>query len=151
MIQANVSHNDYRHCVQRAKHAICSCDPNGAPIYKHRIMTFDFAQNATIPQHAREVGALYFKVPRRIQNFRIAAEAVPIPVNYLFDEHQSIGADDSKFHESKAVVSMLHHHQEHDSRQSRSLGLHADNWCEKKKRSERQLPIRLGEPQWAQR
>ena len=75
------------------KDAICSCDPNGTPNYEH--MAFGFAQNATIPHHAREVGALYFKVPRCIQIVGVAAEAVSLQVNYLFDEHQSIGPDGS--------------------------------------------------------
>ena len=55
MIQANVSQDDYRHCIQRTKGAIRSCVPTGTPNHEH--MTFDFAQNTTILHYAREVGA----------------------------------------------------------------------------------------------
>ena len=37
--------------------------------------------------------------------------------------------DGSKSHGPNAVVSMLHHHLEHNSKPSVSLSLHADNCC----------------------
>ena len=94
--------------------------------------TFDFGQLATIPHHAREVGALYFKVPRRIQLFGIAAEAMPSEHNYKFDEHQAIGIDGSKSHGPNSVLSMLHFHLEQYS-VAKTICLHADNCCRQNK------------------
>ena len=106
IMEANSARDEYRHAIARAKQAKNDQLPNQPPEYEH--LTFDFAQQATIPHHAREVGALYFKVPRRIQLFGIAAESFPKQVNYVFDEHQSIGKDGSKAHGPNSVISMLH-------------------------------------------
>ena len=71
--------------------------------------TFDFAQQACIPHHAREVGALYFKAPRQIQIFGVAQEAIPKQINFLVDENETIGPDSSKSHGPNSVLSMLHY------------------------------------------
>ena len=117
----------YRESIQKAKDALIQCQPNSPPSFEH--FTFDFAQQACIPHRAREVGALYFKVPRRIQIFGVAAEAVPEQVNYLIDENQTIGKDGSKSHGPNSVVSMLHYHLHHHSKGSPVICLHADNCC----------------------
>ena len=124
---ATAARDEYRNCIQRAKDAIAAVEPFDTPAYEH--FTFDFAQQATIPHHAREVGALYFKVPRRIQIFGIAAEAIPEQVNYIFDEHQSIGKDGGKSHGPNAVVSMIHNYLQGLSRGAQVIGLHCDNCC----------------------
>eukprot|EP00117_Sycon_ciliatum_P034653 scpid55084/ scgid26408/ len=110
MEKANVARDHYRACIAKAKDAIAEQQSSElqAPAYEH--FTFDFAQQAHIPHHAREVGALYFKVPRRIQIFGVAAEAVPAQHNYLFDENETIGVDGSKCHGPNSVVSLLHFH-----------------------------------------
>ena len=117
----------YRSCIARAKLALHHDDPDHVPEYMH--LTFDFAQQATVPYHARQVGALYFRVPRRIQIFGIANEAKPVQRNYLIDENETIGADGSKAHGPNAVVSMLHFHLQTYAPASPILGLHADNCC----------------------
>ena len=76
----------------------------------------------------REVGALYFKDPHRIQIFGIAAEAVLSQFSYLFDQDQAVGTDGRKSHGLNAVLSMLHHHLQHHSR-AKFICLHADNCC----------------------
>ena len=116
----------YRSCISKSKIAHSEEE---ADILAYNHLTFDFAQQATIPHHGRQVGALYFRVPRRVQIFGVASEGVPVQYNYLVDENQSIGPDGSKSHGPNAVVSMLHHHLEHNSKPSVSLGLHADNCC----------------------
>ena len=128
MRHANEARNHYRHMIAKAKDALAAVqqDDDGELRFEH--YTFDFAQQATIPHHVREVGALYFKVPRRIQIFGIAAEAVPSKYSYLFDEDQVIGIDGSKSHGPHAVLSMLHHHLQHHSR-AKSICLHADYCC----------------------
>ena len=96
-----------------------------AQTYQH--YTFDFAQQATIPHHARQVGALYFKVPRRLQLFGVAAEALPSQHNYVIDEHQTIGVDGSKSHGPNSVVSILHYHFANHGSGEQVCSLHADN------------------------
>ena len=117
----------YRECIARAKLAEAEAEDDEAVDYCH--LTFDFAQQATVPHHARQVGPLYFRVPRRIQIFGVANEGIPLQHNYLVDEQQTIGKDGSKCHGPNAVISMLHHHLEHHARKSSTLGLHADNCC----------------------
>ena len=128
MRHANEARDHYRHMIAKAKDALAEVQQDDDAELRFEHYTFDFAQQATIPHHAREVGALYFKVPRRIQIFGIAAEAVPSQYNYLFDEDQAIGIDGSKSHGPNAVLSMLHHHLQHHSR-AKSICLHADNCC----------------------
>ena len=82
-----------------------------------------------IPHHAREVGLLYCKIPRRLQIFGIACESEPQHVYYLTDEHQTIGKDSSKSHNPNSVLSLLHHHLENYGSEEKHLGLHADNCC----------------------
>ena len=119
------SRGHYRACIAKAK--IAKMEEGEELSYCH--LTFDFAQQATIPHHGRQVGPLYFQVPRRIQLFGIANEGVPVQHNFLVDEHQTIGKDASKAHGPNAVVSMLHHHLETFVKKSSVLGLHADNCC----------------------
>ena len=87
MEHANKARDHYRDVIQKAKDAIKLAAEHNNPVPNFEHYTFDFAQQATIPHHARDVGALYFKVLRRIQLFRIAAEATPSQHNYMFDEH----------------------------------------------------------------
>ena len=125
MDKAIFARDFYRSCITKGKLAINLENPDATPEYTH--LTFDFAQQATIPHHARQVGALYFKVPRRIQIFGVANEAVPCQYNYLVDENETIGIDGSKCHGPNAVITMLHHHLEKHCKPSPHLGLHADN------------------------
>ena len=115
----------YRECIARGK----TTNEEESEVLTYCHLTFDFAQQVTIPHHGRQVGPLYFRVPRRIQLFGIANEGVPVQHNYLVDEDQTIGKDTSKAHGPNAVVSMLHHHLETHTRKATSLGLHADNCC----------------------
>ena len=114
---------------RRRNNAIAEQQSSGlqVPAYEH--FTFAFAQQAHIPHHAREVGALYFKVPRRIQIFGVAAEAVPAQHNYLFEENETIGVDGSKCRGPNSVVSLLHFHLQHHAKGAHEIGLHADNCC----------------------
>ena len=66
---------------------------------------------------------------KAIQIFGIACEPKPQQVNYLTDEHQTIGKDSSKSHGPNSVLSMLHHHLENYGSENLHLGLHADNCC----------------------
>ena len=125
MDKAIFARDFYRSCITKGKLAINPENPDATPEYTH--LTFDFAQQATIPHHARQVGALYFKVPRRIQIFDVANEAVPCQYNYLVDENETIGIDGSECHGPNAVITMLHHHVEKHCKPSPHLGLHADN------------------------
>ena len=94
----------------------------------YAILINNFLYTVCFPSFS-QVGALYFRVPRRIQIFGVANEGTPEQLNYLYDEDETIGPDGSKAHSPNAVVSMLHHHLEKHTKKSISLGLHTDNCC----------------------
>ena len=123
----------YRACIARAKVAEVEAQGRQDNTLTYSHMTFDFAQQATILHHGRQVGPLYFRVPRRVQLFGIASEGIPKQTNYLIDEHQTIGKDGSKSHGPNAVISMLHFHLERTVKKAKTLGLHADNCCSQNK------------------
>ena len=127
IVMATQARDIYRQCIEDAKQSRADCTPDQTPKYQH--ITFDFAQQACIPHHAREVGALYFKVPRRIQIFGVAEEAIPKQINFLVDENETIGPDGSKSHCPNSVLSMLHYYLSHNSPGKPYLGLHCDNSC----------------------
>ena len=77
------------------------------PTYAH--ITFDFAQQALLPYHSRQVGPLYYKVSMRVQIFGICNNAIPSQINYLYDERETVGVNGSKSHGPNSVISMLHH------------------------------------------
>ena len=60
MEHANKARDHYRDVIQKAKDAIKLAVEHNNPVPNFEHYTFDFAQQATIPHHAREVGALYF-------------------------------------------------------------------------------------------
>ena len=126
MEHANKARDHYRDVIQKAENTIKLAAEHNNPVPNFEHYTFDFAQQATTPHHVREVGALYFQVPRRIQIFGIAAEATPSQHNYMFDEHQAIGIDGSKSHGPNSVLSMLHFHLEQYSL-AKTICLHAEN------------------------
>ena len=74
MEAANEARDHYRESIKAAEEAIAGADAEGSAVPQFEHITFDFAQQATAPHHAREVGALYFKVPLRIQVFGVAME-----------------------------------------------------------------------------
>lgn len=51
-----------------------------------QMYSFDFAQQIHYPHHAQEVGALFFKTPRKCQAFCVCAEGAGEQVFYLVDE-----------------------------------------------------------------
>ena len=89
--------------------------------------TFDFAQQVTLPCQSRQVGPLYFKVPYKVQLFGVCNEALPMQMNYLFGEEDTIGANGTKCHGPNTVISCLHHYFETYGLGECSCRLHADN------------------------
>lgn len=108
----------YNECIAKSK-----SDPNALT---H--ITFDFAENFTIPYHSRQPGPVYFKVLFRINDFGVINEAVPEQVHYIYHEGQTIAPDNGKSHGPNCVVSMLHYylttHPHADV-----LHAHCDNCC----------------------
>ena len=81
-------------------------DNHDTPLeYAH--YTFDFTQCVHIPHHARQVGPLYFKTPRKIQIFDICCDSNRKQHNYLIDEDNSIGTNGANTHGPNSVISML--------------------------------------------
>ena len=95
------------------------------PQYAH--YTFDFAQCVHIPHHARQVGPLYFKTPRKIQLFGICCDGNKKQHNYLIDEDNSIGANGAKTHGPNSVISMLDHYFSTHGLHETKCHLHCDN------------------------
>ena len=89
--------------------------------------TFDFAEQLHLPNHARQVGPLYFKVPYHVQLFGVCDEARPQQTNYLFGENDTIGENGTKCHGPNCVVSMLHHFFDTHGNGEEECFLHADN------------------------
>lgn len=96
-----------------------------------RHFTFDFA--VFIPYHSCQMGPLSYKVPLRVQIFGICNDAIPLQVNYLFHEGQTIRKNGTKSHGPNSVISMLHHylavHRKHES----ECHFHVDN-CQTKQK-----------------
>ena len=44
-----------------------------------------------IPHHARQMGPIYFLVPRKVQLFGVRVDGVPRQYNYLIDKDETIG------------------------------------------------------------
>ena len=58
--------------------------PNSRHIMQH--YSWDFAQQLHYPYEEQQVGAIYFKTPRKAQLFGICCEGIPRQTNYLIDE-----------------------------------------------------------------
>ena len=89
--------------------------------------TFDFAQNVSIPYHARQPGPLYFKTARKVHMFGVCNEGLPKQVNYLIDESHTIGTNGTSSHGPNNVISMLHHYFAKHGLGEKGCILHADN------------------------
>ena len=101
-------------------------EPNTVPLTAVHY-TFDYAQNIGIPHHSRQMGPLYFLTPRKIQIFGVAVEGERKQLNFLFDEHETIGPDGTRCHGPDSVISMLHAVLSQHSSGERAARLHADN------------------------
>eukprot|EP00117_Sycon_ciliatum_P035008 scpid39139/ scgid26612/ len=89
--------------------------------------TFDFAQQVTLPHMARQPGPLYFKTPRKVQLFGVCSEGMPLQMNYLLDETETIGPNGTRSHGANSVVSLLHHFFHMYGHGEQQCVLHADN------------------------
>eukprot|EP00117_Sycon_ciliatum_P019576 scpid105971/ scgid17705/ len=92
-----------------AEHQQVSSMPsaNRPPLTKSHY-TFDFVQSISLPCIARQVGPLYFKVPRKVHLFGICNESVGEQVNYIIDEAETNSSDGKKSHNPNTVISLLH-------------------------------------------
>lgn len=97
--------------------------------------TFDFAQSASIPYHARQPGPVYFKTARKVHLFGVCNQGIPKQVNYLVDESQTMGQNGKLAHGPNSVTSMLHHFFAKHGLREKGCVLHADNCAGQKNRS----------------
>ena len=96
----------YLAAIKKCKEAAVAVEKNNnIPIFAH--ITFDFAQQVFLPYHARQVGPLYYKVLMRVQIFGIC-DSQPLQINYLYNEKETIGINESKSRCPNAVISMMH-------------------------------------------
>ena len=89
--------------------------------------TFDFAQNVSIPYHARQPGPIYFKTAIKVHLFSLCNEGMTKQVNYLLDESQTIGHNGKMARGLNSVISMLHHHFAKHGLGEKGCFLYADN------------------------
>ena len=128
---ATQAQDTYRQCIEDAMQSRADCTPDQTPKYQHN--TFNFPQQACIPHHTREVGAIYFKVPQRIQIFGAAEEAIPKQINFLVDENETKRSRWKQISRPGSVLSMLHYYLSHISPGKPNLGLQCDNCCRQNK------------------
>lgn len=123
----------YQECVPEAKGELDDVRLPDQPVppntseYQNVHYTFGFAQNVLIPHHSRQVRPLYFMSPRKIQIFGVRLDGIPVQLNYLIDEHQSIGPDGTHTHGPNTVISLLDHTLTKYSLGEKICKLHSDN------------------------
>ena len=61
--------------------------PSTSTQYTKIHYTFEFSQQMFIPHHARQIGLIYFLVPRKFQLFGARVDGVPKQYNYLVDKN----------------------------------------------------------------
>ena len=126
-IHAKKEYDTFREngCINETSYEQC-IPPCSMPMTKCHY-TFDFAEQLHLPNHSRQVGPLYFKVPYRVQLFGVCDEARPQQINYLYGEKDTIGENGTKCHGPNCVVSMLHHFFATHGNGEEECYLHADN------------------------
>lgn len=123
----------YKTCVTKAKEELSNIVIPCAPVaplssdYQHVHVTFDFAQGVSIPHFARQIGALYFLTPRKVQIFGVRFDGFPLQLNYLIDEDQTLGENGKNVHGPNSVISMLDDALSKYSLGEKVLTLHSDN------------------------
>ena len=123
----------YQDCINEAKQELNGVEVTDQAVtakssdYQNVHYTFDFAQNVLIPHHSRQVGPLYFMSPRKVQIFGVRLDGIPLQLNYLIDEHQSIGPDGANTHVPNSVISMLDHTLTQYGLGEKICKLHSDN------------------------
>jgi hypothetical protein len=115
------------HGVQRGEGAI----PPMSTHYRKIHYTFDFAQQVSIPHHARQMGPLYFLCARKIQVFGVRLDGIPRQFNYLVDEDETLGKDGKEAHGPDSVISMVDHSLGKYGYGEQDCVVHADNCCGK--------------------
>jgi len=110
----------YNNCVRKSIVQRDSTEP-----FTH--VTFDYSQNVSLPHFSRQMGPLYFLTLRKIQIFGVRLDAEPLQLNYLVDEHQTIGRDGKESHGPDSVISMLDWTLQQHTASGTSLSIHADN------------------------
>jgi len=116
ILTAQKKRDAYNKCIKKAA---------GNDVYVH--FTFDFSQNICLPHHARQMGPVYFASLRKVQIFGFRIDNVPIQLNFLVDENETIGKDGSNSHGPNAVISMVDWALESHNRGETVCVLHADN------------------------
>ena len=71
--------------------------------------TLDFAQTVGLPQHARQMGPLFFLSLWKVHLFGVITEGLPVQYKYLIDEAQTIDTDGTYAHGPNSVISVLDH------------------------------------------
>jgi len=73
----------------------------------HAHYTFDFSQSVCLPHHVWQMSPFYFASLWKVQVFWFRIDNVPLQLNFLVDENETIGKDGSNSRGPKAVISMV--------------------------------------------
>ena len=122
VLTAQKESENYKACIKRAKESRGSGEVGP---YVH--YTFDFSQNVCLPHHSRQMGPAYFATLRKVQVFDFRIDGVPRQLNFLIDEHETIGSDGTLTHGPNAVISMIHWAMETYHTGETNGTIHADN------------------------
>lgn len=90
----------------------------------YTVLSFDYAENISLPNKVQEPGIFYFKARRKVELFGVSNEKTNIQHNFLIDECFKISKGPD------AVISMLYHYLMHHvlpANDKPHLRLFADN------------------------
>ena len=107
----------YKSCALRANDAV----PVQGNCRDLVCLSFDYAQQITLPTYPDQVGDLYFKTGRKIGGFGISDEGMRESDIFLIDEAAASGKG------SNSVLSFLNYHLGRLSERILELSLHCDN------------------------
>lgn len=106
--QAKQERDFYKLCTEKARVELQNVErPHGKYLQSCSMpftavhYGFDFSHYITIPHSSQQVGALFFRQPKKVQIFGICDENFPVQTNYLIDESETIGGNGSKTHGPK--------------------------------------------------
>ena len=122
VLTAQKERETYNTCIRRAKDTYGDDEVDN---YVH--YTFDFSQNVCLPHHSRQMGPVYFTSLRKVQIFGFRIDGIPIQLNFLIDENETIGPDGTYSHGPNSVISMIHWAMETRYSRKSACAIHADN------------------------
>ena len=96
ILAAPMERDTYNKCIKKA---------TGNDVNVH--YTFDFSQTIGLPHHVRQMCPIFFASLQKVQVFGFRIDNVPLQLDFLVDENETIGKDGFNTHGPNAVKSMV--------------------------------------------